>query len=163
VEFRGRAGQRCHHQEAHLGHEVQGVHASRLVGSAAISDQERQDGARRNSQGHCASAGLGACKKVRQNREGEEGIASDSSACILKCHRAAFLTRAYGIDPTCATKAGSQKANHSADPLWTQDWEASPSYDLIRSGWQQALHRHRKREPPVGAQRSEDAAGQAVY
>ena len=46
----------------------------------------------------------------------------------------------YGIDRTCATEAGSRKADDTADPLWTQDRETPRSYHLVRCGWRQALH-----------------------
>jgi hypothetical protein len=39
---------------------------------------------------------------------------------------------------------------------------APQSHDLVRPAWRRALHRYRKCELPVGAQRAEDARDQAA-
>ena len=67
-------------------------------------------------------------------------------------------TRAYGTERTCATEAGSRKADDEADPLRTQNREAPRSHDLVRSGWRQALHRHRERAGKCAVNRTQAGA-----
>jgi len=61
------------------------------------------------------------------------------------------LKRVAGKQTTTLTNYGRKTAKPYEVTIWF----------VLESG--QALHRHSEREPPVGAQRAEDAEGQAVH
>src|SRR5581483_7379226 len=68
-----------------------------------------------------------------------------------QARNAANEIRSYGLQHTCAIKAGRWQADHDPHSYWSQDRNTARGDDPIRSGRRQALHRHGKRESPVGA------------
>src|SRR5215469_1794695 len=72
--------------------------------------------------------------------------------------RAAFLTRTYGIDRTCSIKPGSRKADTRLTHFGRK---AGKSHQVTIWFWiaTGSTSVDSEREPPVGAQHSEDAAG----